>query len=80
MYKYRVTYIIIEEQFQKYITVDETIEDYEILEEIIIEKLVDTFAYYGEGEYDIYITNIEPMERGYINKELNNCTEDNKLC
>jgi hypothetical protein len=78
MYTYRVTYKIFKEELQKIIEIDEAVADYEILEEIIVEQLVDTFAYYGE--YDIYITNIEPCEGCYTNKELNNCTEGNKLC
>ena len=83
MYTYRVMYSIIKEELQRYIEIDEYVEDNEILEEVIAEQLIEDI-YYGEDlsyeETDITITNIEPMERGYTNKELNNCTEDNKLC
>ena len=78
MYTYIVTYKIFKEELQKIIEIDEAIEDYEILEEILTEQLADTLDYCGE--YDIYITNIEPFEGNYTNKELNNCIEDNKLC
>jgi hypothetical protein len=85
MYTYKVTYSIINNPkiLQEYIELDEYIEDNEILEEVILETLseyLDTYlnAYYKET--DITITNIEPCEGYYTNKELNNCTEDNKLC
>lgn len=76
MYKYIVTYKIFQEELQSIITIDEAIEDNEILEEIISDKLTESLpSYYGE--HNIYITNIEPMERGYTKKELNNCTYEN---
>ena len=58
---------------------EEYIEDNEILEEVILDTLLNYLALYCK-ETDITITNIEPMERDYTNKELNNCTEENKLC
>ena len=76
MYKYIVTYKIFQEELQSIITIDEAIEDNEILEEIISDKLTESLpSYYGE--HNIYITNIEPMEHHYTKKELNNCTYDN---
>ena len=81
MYTYRVTYSIINNPkiLQEYIQIEEHIEDNEILEEVILETLLDYLAPYCK-ETEVTITNIETMERGYTNKELNNCTEDNKLC
>ena len=76
MYKYIVTYKIFKKELQSIITIEEAIEDYEILEEIITDKLTESLSDYCE-EYDFYITNIEPMERNYTTKELNNCTYDN---
>ena len=76
MYKYKVTYKIFQEELQGIITVDEVIEDNEILEEIISDKLTESLSDYY-GEYDFYIINIEPMEHHYTKKELNNCTYDN---
>ena len=76
MYKYIVTYKIFKKELQSIITIDEAIEDYEILEEIIIDKLTELLSDYCE-EYDFYIIEIELMERNYTTKELNNCTYDN---
>ena len=76
MYKYIVTYRIFQEELQSIITIDEAIEDYEILEEVITEQLTESLPNYY-GEYDIYIINIEPIERSYTKKELNNCTYNN---
>ena len=76
MYKYIVTYKIFKKELQETITIDEAIEDNEILEEIITDKLTESLpSYYGE--HNICITSIEPMERNYTTKELNNCTYDN---
>ena len=88
MYTYRVQYSI--NLFNnknikmphRYVQIDEYIEDNEILEEIILDKLIE-YHYIWERNYkvaSITITNIEPFEGNYTNKELNNCTEDNKLC
>jgi hypothetical protein len=82
MYAYRVTYKIFKEELQKIIEIDEYIEDNEILEEVILDKLIE-HHYIWERNYkvaSISITNIAPCEGCYTNKELNNCTEDNKLC
>ena len=81
MYTYRVTYSIINNPkiLQEYIQIEEHIEDNEILEEVILDILLDYLAPYCK-ETDITILNIEPFEGYYTNKELNNCTEDNKLC
>lgn len=79
MYKYKVTYKIFQEELQSIITADESIEDNEILEEIISDRLTESLSDYY-GEYDIYILNIEPFEGYYTNKELNNCTEEDILC
>ena len=76
MYKYIVTYKIFQKELQETITVDEAIEDNNILEEIISDKLTESLSDYY-GEYDFYIINIEPMERGYTKKEINNCTYEN---
>ena len=76
MYKYIVTYEIFKEELQSIITVDEAIEDNEILEEIISDKLTESLSDYY-GEYDFYIINIELMEHSYTTKELNNCTYEN---
>ena len=76
MYKYKVTYEIFKEELQSIITVDEAIEDNEILEEIISDRLTESLPTYY-GEHNIYITNIEPMEYGYTKKELDNCTYEN---
>ena len=84
MYTYRVEYSInlsnsIVKMPHRYMQIDEYIEDNEILEEVISDNLIeDLWGYYEET--DITITNIEPFEGCYTNKELNNCTEDNKLC
>lgn len=81
MYTYRVTYSIINnpKKLQEYIELEEYIEDNEILEEVILYTLLDYLAPYCK-ETEVTITNIEPTERDYTNKELNNCAEDNKLC
>ena len=76
MYKYIVTYKIFKKELQETITMDEAIEDNEILEEIITDKLTELLSDYCE-EYDFYIIEIEPMEHHYTTKELNNCTYDN---
>ena len=76
MYKYIVTYKIFQEELQSIITVDEAIEDYEILEEVITEQLTESLSDYY-GEHNIYINSIEPMECNYTTKELNNCTYEN---
>ena len=84
MYTFRVEYSInlfenIVKMPHRYIEIDEYIDDNEILEEVISDKLIEAlWGYYNETE--ITITNIELMECGYTNKELNNYTEDNKLC
>ena len=84
MHTYRVEYSInlfnsIVKMPHRYIQIDEYIEDNEILEEVISDNLIeDLWGYYEET--DITITNIEPFEGCYTNKELNNRTEDNKLC
>ena len=76
IYKYIVTYRIFQEELQGIITIDEAIEDNDILEEIISDKLIEYLpSYYGER--NICITSIEPIERNYTTKELNNCTYDN---
>ena len=76
MYKYIVTYKIFQKELQSIIDMEEAIEDYEILEEIISDKLTESLSDYY-GEYDFYIINIEPIERNYTTKELNNCTYNN---
>ena len=84
MYTYRVEYSIslsnsIVKMPHRYIQIDEYIEDNEILEEVISDNLIeDLWGYYEET--DITITNIEPFEGHYTNKELNNWTEDDILC
>ena len=88
MYTYRVEYSI--NLFDdnnikmptRYIQIDEYIEDNEILEEVILDKLIE-YHYIWERNYkvaSVSIIDIEPFEEHYTNKELNNCTEDNKLC
>ena len=76
MYKYIVTYKIFKKELQSIIDMEEAIEDYEILEEIITDKLTESLSDHYE-EYDFYIIEIEPMEHHYTTKELNNCTYDN---
>jgi len=88
MYTYRVEYSI--NLFDdnnikmptRYIQIDEYIEDNEILEEVILDKLIE-YHYIWERNYkvaSVSIIDIEPFEGHYTNKELNNCTEDDILC
>ena len=82
MYTYKVQHSInlidnIIKMPMRHVEIDEYIDDNEILEEIIVEQLIEDLYYEGT---DITITNIEPFEGYYTNKELNNCTEDDILC
>ena len=87
MYTYRVEYSInlfnsIVKMPHRYIQIDEYIEDNEILEEVILDKLIE-YHYIWERNYkvaSVSIIDIETFEEHYTNKELNNCTENNKLC
>ena len=82
MYTYKVQHSInlidnIIKMPMRHVEIDEYIEDNEILEEVILEQLMEDLYYEGTN---ITITNIEPFEEHYTNKELNNWTEGDILC